>query len=59
MRFKSILVVALICAAGAVLPLWAHHSHGNYEGRGVGFPTALIAGITGNNWKRRSGESPY
>jgi hypothetical protein len=31
MRFKSGLVVAVICVAGAALPMWAHHSHGNYE----------------------------
>jgi len=36
MRFKSgrsklTLGVAVICAASAALPLWAHHSHGNYE----------------------------
>ncbi|MBZ5635482.1 MAG: hypothetical protein LAO55_20350 [Acidobacteriia bacterium] len=31
MRFKSGLAVAVICVAGAALPLWAHHSHGNYE----------------------------
>ena len=31
MRFKLIFGVAMIFAAAAVLPLWAHHSHGNYE----------------------------
>ena len=31
MRFKSGLGVAAICLAGAALPMWAHHSHGNYE----------------------------
>ena len=31
MRFKSGLGVAVICAVGVVLPMWAHHSHGNYE----------------------------
>jgi hypothetical protein len=31
MRFRLILGVAMICVVGAVLPLWAHHSHGNYE----------------------------
>ena len=32
MRFKSDLsLVAAICVAAAALPLWAHHSHGNYE----------------------------
>ncbi len=31
MRFKSSLAIAAICAVGAVLPMWAHHSHGNYE----------------------------
>jgi hypothetical protein len=31
MRFKSVLGVTAICVAGAALPLWAHHSHGNYE----------------------------
>jgi len=31
MRFKSILGVAVICVAGAALPIRAHHSHGNYE----------------------------
>ena len=31
MRFRLILGVAVICVAGAVLPMWAHHSHGNYE----------------------------
>ena len=31
MRFKSGLVVAVICAVGVVLPMWTHHSHGNYE----------------------------
>ncbi len=32
MRFKSGLsLVAAICVAAAALPLWAHHSHGNYE----------------------------
>ena len=31
MRFKFELMVAVICVAGAALPMWAHHSHGNYE----------------------------
>ena len=31
MRYKSILGVATMIAAGAALPMWAHHSHGNYE----------------------------
>src|ERR1051326_1572339 len=32
MRFKSGLsLVAAICVGVAALPLWAHHSHGNYE----------------------------
>ena len=31
MRFKTILGVAVICVVGAALPMWAHHSHGNYE----------------------------
>ena len=31
MRFKSSLAIAAICAVGAVFPMWAHHSHGNYE----------------------------
>jgi hypothetical protein len=31
MRFKSVPVVAVICVVGAALPMWAHHSHGNYE----------------------------
>src|SRR5258708_3264834 len=36
MRFRlipgvSMIGVAMICVAGAALPLWAHHSHGNYE----------------------------
>ena len=31
MRFKSGLGVAVICMACAALPMWAHHSHGNYE----------------------------
>ena len=31
MRYKSILGVAMMIAAGAALPMWAHHSHGNYE----------------------------
>ena len=34
MRFKSgvlIIGVAGICAVSAALPMWAHHSHGNYE----------------------------
>jgi len=31
MRIQSILGVAAMVAAGAALPLWAHHSHGNYE----------------------------
>ena len=30
MRFKSSLRVAMICVVGAALPMWAHHSHGNY-----------------------------
>src|ERR1700674_4538788 len=35
MRFKLsprvwIMGVAMVCAVGAALPLWAHHSHGNY-----------------------------
>jgi Family of unknown function (DUF6152) len=28
---KSVLSVTAIYAASAALPLWAHHSHGNYE----------------------------
>jgi uncharacterized protein DUF6152 len=31
MRFKSILAFVAICTVAVVLPLWAHHSHGNYE----------------------------
>jgi hypothetical protein len=31
MRVKSTFAVAAICAAAAALPMWAHHSHGNYE----------------------------
>ena len=31
MRFKRDLRLALICAAAMALPLWAHHSHGNYS----------------------------
>jgi len=31
MRYKSILGVATMIAASAALPMWAHHSHGNYE----------------------------
>src|SRR5216684_9345196 len=31
MRFISMLGTALICVVGAGLPMWAHHSHGNYE----------------------------
>jgi hypothetical protein len=31
MRFKSGLAVAVVCVASAGLPMWAHHSHGNYE----------------------------
>jgi len=31
MRFKITLSVATICVAAAAWPLWAHHSHGNYE----------------------------
>ena len=31
MRFKSLPGVAVICVVGAALPMWAHHSHGNYE----------------------------
>ena len=30
MRFKLGLGLAAICAVGAALPAWAHHSHGNY-----------------------------
>jgi Family of unknown function (DUF6152) len=28
---KSSFSIAAICLAGAALPMWAHHSHGNYE----------------------------
>ena len=31
MRLKSAVGVAAICVAAVALPLWAHHSHGNYE----------------------------
>lgn len=31
MGIKSGISAALICAACAMVPLWAHHSHGNYE----------------------------
>ena len=31
MQIKSSLSVAVICVVGAALPLWPHHSHGNYE----------------------------
>src|ERR1051325_6764682 len=31
MRFRLVLAAAAICVAGAALPMWAHHSHGNYE----------------------------
>jgi hypothetical protein len=27
--------VAVICVVGAALPMWAHHSHGNYEDTAV------------------------
>ena len=30
MRFNPGLVVAAICGVALVLPVWAHHSHGNY-----------------------------
>jgi uncharacterized protein DUF6152 len=30
MPFKSLILVA-ICAVSLALPLWAHHSHGNYD----------------------------
>ena len=30
MRFKS-LGLAALCAVAFTLPLWAHHSHGNYQ----------------------------
>ena len=30
-RFISMLGVAAIFTVGGVLPVWAHHSHGNYE----------------------------
>ena len=28
---RDTLGVAVICAVSAVVPMWAHHSHGNYE----------------------------
>ena len=31
MRFGLKLRVAAICVIGAAFPMWAHHSHGNYE----------------------------
>ena len=32
MRFKSgLTLVAAICVAVTAMPIWAHHSHGNYE----------------------------
>ena len=31
MQFRSGLCVAAICVAGVALPIWAHHSHGQYE----------------------------
>ena len=31
MRFKSVLVLSILCGVGAIFPAWAHHSHGNYE----------------------------
>jgi uncharacterized protein DUF6152 len=31
MRFKTILCAVALCGVSAMLPLWAHHSHGNYE----------------------------
>ena len=31
MKIKLVLAAAAICVAGAALPMWAHHSHGNYE----------------------------
>ena len=31
MRFESALRVAAICVIGAAFPMWAHHSHGQYE----------------------------
>ena len=31
MRFKSLLGFAIILVAAAAGPMWAHHSHGNYE----------------------------
>ena len=31
MRLKSMLGIAAICAASTALPMWAHHSHGQYE----------------------------
>jgi Family of unknown function (DUF6152) len=30
MRFKLALGLVTICAVAAALPVWAHHSHGNY-----------------------------
>ncbi len=31
MKIGSALGFAAVCLAGIVLPVWAHHSHGNYE----------------------------
>jgi hypothetical protein len=31
MQSKSLFVTLVTCAAAAALPLWAHHSHGQYE----------------------------
>ena len=28
---RSVLGIAVICAVGTTVPMWAHHSHGNYE----------------------------
>ena len=28
---RSVLGIAVICAVGATVPIWAHHSHGAYE----------------------------
>ena len=31
MTFRAGLGFAVLCAAGAAIPMWAHHSHGQYE----------------------------
>ena len=58
MKFRAGLAVTTLCVAGAAFPIWAHHSHGQYEDtfmdiEGVVKEVHLVVPIPGSIWRSR------